>query len=248
MLKGSVIVFAFLCVAFILAAILNVPNSEANEQCINPVISTIPSQVNYDLTRCDNDNEIKWDYTACNEDVPANGSCSVRVDGGAGVIRWEIVGASAYFDEQRMLTSIDTLAGERSVTVYLDNACGSIEIRATDIICNQTAAGYIRSSIGQWNYCEEPDTGNVGNWIVGCTQRKSWVKGKFRWSNWCMRCCVSEEDRANSGCEWSQCIGEGLTQTTICADDIGTISCEFGICWEGTSYRAPGHMQYWECQ
>jgi len=235
---------------FMITFILNLQNSVAVGPCENPVISTVTGQVDYSSsTRCDEGNEVKWDYNFCNGYVNPNGSCEVKVTGGVGKIRWEIIGGSAYFDAQKTLTSIVTAEGVKSATVYLDNACGSIEIKATEITCNNSDAGFIKSSNGQWKSCPEPDTGTVKLSNKPIDEWLTWTVGNFRFFQWRTRCCEDAEDHGNTGCEWAQCPGQGMSSTTICADDYGSGSCEFGLCWHGSGGgREPGHMQYWECQ
>jgi hypothetical protein len=200
-------------------------------------ISLIPGQVDDSLF-------IKWNPDN-SEVINKNQSLELKISGKCPNYTWKLRGNGFWFDEGHTISELET--GEDTVTLYADgSSCGSAVIEVTDT-CNKTLVGQIRSSTGEWKGCATPDTGKVGNWMAGSTQRKTWVAGKFQWLHWNMRCCKNDADRANNGCSWGQCLGEGLAQTTVCADDIGSISCTFGICWEGSSDHEPGHIRYWGC-
>lgn len=201
-------------------------------------ISSIPGQVADSLF-------IKW-APENSEVINRNQALELIISGKCPNYTWTVSGYGFWLDAGHTIKELET--AEDTVTLYADgSSCGSAIIEVTDT-CNKTLEGQIRASIGEWKYCAEPDTGKVANTMVGAPLRKNWVTGKFRWRGWSLRCCRSEKDRAKNRCEWGQCIGEGLGQTTVCADDIGTLSCSFGICWEGSSDRWPGSVQYWGCQ
>ena len=204
---------------------------------ITCTVSTTPGQVDVSYF-------IKWNPEN-SAVINPNGSIELKITGKCPNYIWKVTGDGFWLDADHTITELET--SDDTVMVYADgSSCGSALIEITDT-CGKTLRKYIRSSTGQWKGCPEPDTGKVSNNMVGYTERKTWVDGKFQWFHWAMRCCRNDEDRAKNGCEWGQCPGEGLAQTTVCADDIGSISCSYGICWEGTSDRNPGHMRYWGC-
>ena len=178
--------------------------------------------------------------------VNRNQSIELKISGKCPNFTWTVDGKGFWLDADHTTTQLET--ANETVTLYADgSSCGSAEITITDT-CNQTFTTYIKSNVGYWKSCPEPDTGIVklSNWPT--KQRLTWSVGKFQFYNWLTRCCENLGDYSKSGCEWAQCPGEGMGKTTICAEDYGSSSCEFGICWCAYGDRDPGHMRYWACQ
>jgi hypothetical protein len=140
-------------VVFTLVFIMNLQNSKAGP-CDNPVVSTVPTQVDYNNLRCTEENKLEWDYSSCDNDndLDPNSSCSVGVTDGVKPFSWSVSGIDFSLDySETEIRSNQLNAGSSS--------CGLAEIKVVDS-CGEEIFGYVRAAIGDWNEIDHngPDT------------------------------------------------------------------------------------------
>jgi hypothetical protein len=91
------------------------------------------SEIDYTVISWDDDNP---------ETGPVDGGVSLSVEDGVGPFSWAVSGAGASFGT--------ALTYGRGNYLTLSDFCGSALVTVTDLFCNETCSGYIRSVDGEW--------------------------------------------------------------------------------------------------